>query len=303
MVDVKIMKAVEFDKLPAKFRKGVPGGVQELQKRGWWVQPKYDGCFGMAVIRADACPGSCQMLSRTGEDYTFSCEHILKEIYDAADEFFGGAKWSDFVVLGEVWHPDLKFPTISGMFRKHAPSKLQFITNDMLPTDLNTEEPYSSRFQHLQNLLPPVLGDGFYVRTARSFEAHYCQQDVNKYAAQLVAEGGYDGAILRDPNAGYTIGLVKKAEIVKVKPTMSLDLRCVDARTEPGAKTGRAVLTISVEYRGVVSDVGSGVPHDMLVGDVCGKVVEVECIGITEDGKLREPRFKGIRFDKTEPDA
>lgn len=29
----------------------------------------------------------------------------------------------------------------------------------------------------------------------------------------------------------------------------------------------------------------------------------VESLGLTADGKLREPRFKGVRFDKHEPDA
>jgi DNA ligase-1 len=35
----------------------------------------------------------------------------------------------------------------------------------------------------------------------------------------------------------------------------------------------------------------------------CGKIVEVECMGITPDGRLREPRFKGIRYDKAGTDA
>ena len=35
---------------------------------------------------------------------------------------------------------------------------------------------------------------------------------------------------------------------------------------------------------------------------IIGKIVEVECIGITEDGSLREPRIKGVRHDKLQPD-
>lgn len=301
MADVKIMKAVDFDKLPAKLRKQYES-VRGLQKAGWWVQPKYDGCFGMAVIRFGE--GKSQMLSRTGEDYTPSCAHILAELKEAAvAERHVDSSEYDFVVLGEVWHPDLTFPTISGMFRKNAPSKLQFLANDLLPVGLATDEAYSTRYARLLSLLPEVSGSGFYCGPVRCYLSGYCQQDVNHYAAQLVAEGGYDGAILRDPNAGYTIGLVKKAEIVKVKPTLSLDLRVTGISTDVGEKTGRAVYTVDVEYRGVRTTVGSGVPHKVQDVPAIGQIIEVECIAITEDGKLREPRFKGIRYDKTEPDA
>ena len=35
---------------------------------------------------------------------------------------------------------------------------------------------------------------------------------------------------------------------------------------------------------------------------IIGKIVEVECLGVTEDGSLREPRIKGVRHDKIKPD-
>lgn len=297
MADIKIMKAVEFDRLPAKFRKQ-HADVQALQKAGWWVQPKYDGCFGMAVIRAN---GEHQMLSREGKDYTPSCRHILNELATLADEI-PYSDLDDFVVLGEVWHPDRKFNQISGQFRKNAPSDLQFVANDILRPGLTTHRPYSKRFADLLTLIPNPDGE-VYCQFALTYMSHYCQQDVQKYAQELVAQGGYDGAILRDPDAGYTIGLVKAGEIVKVKPTLSLDLQIIGWQYKPGAKTGREVLTIQVRYRDQETWVGSGIPHDMTHEGIAMKIAEIECMGLTEDGKLREPRFKGMRPDKTEPDA
>jgi hypothetical protein len=31
--------------------------------------------------------------------------------------------------------------------------------------------------------------------------------------------------------------------------------------------------------------------------------VQIDCMGLTEDGALREPRFIANRHDKTQPDA
>ena len=34
-----------------------------------------------------------------------------------------------------------------------------------------------------------------------------------------------------------------------------------------------------------------------------GKIVEIEAMDYSSDGLLREPRLKGVRLDKLEPDA
>jgi len=295
MAEYNILKAIEFDKLAAKVRKQ-HADVHALQRAGWWLQPKYDGCFGMAVIEPER--EMCRMLSRTGEDYTQSCRHILDELHIAGE----GYSAIGFVVLGEVWHPKLKFPTISGQFRKRSPSWLQFMCNDLLPAKLVTEQPYAERFSALREMLPLVEEN-------EGYHCHVVQCDFGRIecwagsaAAELVAQGGYDGAILRDPRASYTLGTAREGQIVKVKPTLSLDLAVTAIFVEPGAKTGRPVYTLEVDYRGVRSMVGSGVPH--APGDEIheGAIVEVECMGLTEDGKLREPRFKGVRHDKLKAD-
>jgi len=299
MAKYGILKAVEHSKTSAEFRKQYHT-LASLEAAGWWLQRKYDGCFGMAVIRA---AGASQMLSRTFVDYTPSCGHILHELREAATAQLDS--WDAFVVLGEVWHPKLSFPTISGKFRKNAPSDLQFIANDLLPTELVTNAPYEERFESLQLLLPELTGASCCTSVAMTLGSKQWT-DAEQHARTLVAQGGYDGAILRDPRAPYTIEEAKAGQIIKVKPTLSLDLRVVGHAIEPGAKTGRAVVTLAVEYRGVQSWVGSGVPHTLGPANaaaVVGRIVEVEALGITADGKLREPRFKGIRHDKLEPDT
>lgn len=307
MSDYLVMRAVEYEKLPAKFKKANP--FDGLLAAGYWLQKKYDGCMGIATIRFDR--SECTMQSRTGEDYTASTGHLLDELHDAATEQSGS--FDPFIVIGEVWQPieEASFPTISGNFRRRAACKqLRFVANDLLPIGFNTPAPYRHRFNDLAALLPVIDGTRVTVAETHDRESHVDNlfMDAKALALEWQGQGGFDGAILRNPNAGYTVGTVKQGEIIKVKPTMSLDLRVskvtVDARE---TKLGGY---LTVEYNGVYSDVGSGLSQDDLTsfkdelhqGNWINKIAEIECLGITADGKLREPRFKGIRHDKVKPD-
>jgi ATP-dependent DNA ligase len=302
----QIMKAVEWDKLSAPFKKK-HGNQDSLIDKGWWVQKKYDGCMGIATIYMD--PGKCIMRSRTGGDYSASCGHLLRELHEAACSEM--VSFDPFVVIGEVWRPieEAKFPSISGDFRKQSPREhLRFIANDLLTTGLDTGMPYRDRFRHLCLLLPDVPNSGrapwqvTVAETFTNFGEHFAGTKVNDVAAAWQASGGFDGAIMRDPNSGYKIGLVKNGEIIKVKPLTTLDLRVTGVSTDVGEKTGRAVYSIDVTYDGVISSVGSGIPHHIDDVPAIGQIVEIACLGVTEEGKLREPRFKGVRFDKEQPD-
>lgn len=296
MSDYLILKAVEHAKLPVKFKKQYPS-IEALVAAGWWTQKKYDGCMGIAHMKFN---GGSTMQSRTGEDYTTSCGSILEEIREAADE--QSESWDDFVVIGEVWQPieEAAFPAISGKFRKaKLDPNLKFIANDLLPPGLVTTTAYRLRFADLCELFPPM---GMAEARVHVAETWHTEVDAAARALAWQGMGGFDGAILRDPNAGYTIGTVKAGEIVKVKPTLSLDLLVTGRSREPGEKTGRDVWTITVTYNGVESKVGSGVAHHAADVPMQGDIAEVECLGITADGKLREPRFKGIRYDKVKAD-
>jgi DNA ligase-1 len=301
MAKYGILKALEHSKLSAATKKKYPT-EQALYEAGWWLQPKYDGCFGMAYIGTD----NDRMLSRTGEDYTKSCGHILKELKDAMIDH-EGVDFTPTVFLGEVWQPidEAAFPAISGKFRRQRPSpELRFMVNDVLPIQLETSVAYSTRYEGLMQILGDDIDPRFKVGVAGPvLQVYNIDRDAMKYALELQGSGGYDGAILRDPDAGYSIAEAKLGEIVKVKPTLSLDLPIVEIEEAVGGKTGRAVYTIAIEYRGVRTDVGSGMPHSLTKDFVLGAIVEIECLGITADGKLREPRFKGVRHDKLESDT
>lgn len=287
MADIRILKAVEFSKLSAKFKKQYKD-EQALFDAGWWLQPKFDGCYAEFHIDRRGS-GHANANTRTNEKI-LSANHVLEELWELTPE------GSSCVYVGELWCEDdaVKFPEISGWVRRHyAAPKLCFKAFDLLPPGLETTEKYKFRWERLVEMLPDSM-------VVHDFGG---RQNVNQVASHYKALGKYDGAILRDPNAGYKIGLVKNGEIVKVKPVLSLDLRVTDVFTDRGEKTGRLVYSIEVVYKGVRSKVGSGIPHKYEDVPAIGGIAEIEAMGLTEDGKLREPRFKGIRFDKEQPDV
>lgn len=287
-----ILLANEFGKHSAKF-KGRFKNEDALWYLGWIAQPKYDGCFGIAEWNVDE--GTATMKSRTGEDYSVSCENILAEILDLAAE----ANIRTGCLVGEVWDPKADFATISGRFRKRQPdADLCFVANDILPDCRVTGQPYAGRYFTVKAL---VSCRGHFVKVAP--EIPYSErQDVWEIARGYVAGGAFDGLILRDPSAGYNIGRSKEGEIVKVKPHLSYTLRVQGVKEAVGARTGRAVYTLDVGYFGKVLGVGSGVPHALTDVPKVGDLVEIQAMGQSSKGLLREPRFVGTRADKDKAD-
>ena len=305
-----ILKAVEFDKTSAAFRKKYKD-EEAMYRAGWIPQPKYDGVFGMACIHEELMLS--RMLSRTGEDYTLQCQHIIQVLWSRLMRV-RGTGWHGAVVHGEVWHHELPQRMISGDFRRHKPAPhLVFMANDLLPMAADgmaadTDRRYCDRWADLEATFRGGTPTVQVVRPAVLSRSDHAT--VMTDARAYVKRGGYDGLILRDELAGYRRGLAKNGEIIKVKPSLTLDLRVVGIEEGLGKHAGRLGALV-VEYRGVKTKVGTGLTDlDRLAfwpstgnGDIVGKIVEVEAMGLTDAGALREPRFKGVRFDKTEPDA
>lgn len=304
-----ILKAVEFDKTSAALRKQYKD-EDALFKAGWDAQPKYDGVFGMACIHEELMLS--RMLSRTGEDYTLQCQHIIQVLWSRLMRV-RGTGWHGAVVLGEVWHPELPQRTISGDFRRRKPAPhLVFMANDLLPMaeDGMAAETSRSYYDRYEDLYATFGAYG--TPTVRVVQPAVISRDAERTimsdARAYVKRGGYDGLILRDPRAGYRRGLAKNGEIIKVKPSLTLDLRVVGIEEGLGKHAGR-LGAVTVEYRGVQTKVGTGFTDSDRGAywpegkGILGEIVEVEAMGLTDAGALREPRFKGVRYDKVEPDA
>lgn len=255
------------------------------------MMAKYDGCLAIIVSDHSA---SASVISRTGEPIT-SMPHCAK----AAAELLPG-----WVIFGEAYKFDTPFKDISGAFRRHAPQdSLICVAFDAVPVaDWRVGKcdiPYKDRLARLKAAWQATPQSGIIVASALDYVAP------QGFANAMVRQGGYDGAILRRKDAPWMAGASKNGEAIKVKPVQSLDLRAVDWFYGKGKHAGRAG-GIVVEYRGVTTQVGTGFSdaerETIAKQGTRDWIAEVEFMELTEDGKLREPRFKGWRFDKTEPD-
>lgn len=272
----------------AAFKKKYPT-LDDLPADEYIMMPKYDGC--LAIVVPD---GQGYVLTRTGEMIT-SIPHVLAQ----ARKMLPG-----YVIFGEVYKFDTPFKDISGSFRRHAPQDdLMLVAFDAVPfADWlagKCDESYKARLARLSEAWHASPVPAISVAPAGAAVAS------QGFANALVEQGGYDGAILRRANAGWHVGASKHGEAIKVKPVKSLDLRAVSWFWGKGKHSGRAG-GIVVEYRGVKTQVGTGFSdgerEDIADNGAIDVIAEIEFMELTADGKLREPRFKGWRFDKDQPD-
>lgn len=274
----------------AAFKKKYPT-LDDLPADEYIMMPKYDGC--LAIVNTEA-PTPTAITTRTGE-----LVHSMWHVAEQARDLLPG-----YVIFGEAYKWDTPFKDISGAFRRHSQQPTLFLVAfDAVPVaDWRAgkcDESYKARLARLREAWHASPVPAIIVAPASDAGAS------QGFANALVANGGYDGAILRRADAPWTVGASKNGEAIKVKPVKSLDLRAVDWFYGKGKHAGRAG-GIVVEYRGVQTQVGTGFSdaerETIASQGTRNQIAEVEFMELTADGKLREPRFKGWRFDKTEPD-
>ena len=270
----------------AAFKKQYPT-LDDLPADEYIMMPKYDGC--LAIILPDG------IITRTGELVT-----SIPQCLDGAANMMPG-----HVLFGEVYKWGAPFKEISGAFRRHKPQPGLFVmVFDAVPFEdwsaRKCDKPYIERYAALQ--------DAWYRNPTASLIVAPSLDLVapQTFANAMVKQGGHDGAILRRKDAPWMAGASKNGEAIKVKPVQSLDLEVHGWFRGKGKHANRAG-GITVLYRGVQTDVGTGFTDRereeiAAAGQAPCGIAEVEFMELTEDGKLREPRFKGWRFDKTEPD-
>lgn len=271
----------------AAFKKKYPT-LDDLHADEYIMMAKYDGC--LAIITPDG------VITRTGEPIT-----SIPQCLDDAAELLPG-----HVIFGEVYRYDTPFSEISGAFRRHKPQSHLFVmVFDAVPFDDwktgKCDKPYIERYTALKEAWHRTPVPSLIVAPALDLGAP------QGFANAMVRQGGYDGAILRRKDAPWTTGASKNGEALKVKPVQSLDLEVHGWFKGKGKHANRAG-GITVLYRGVQTDVGTGFTDRereeiAAAGKAPCGIAEVEFMELTADGKLREPRFKGWRYDKEQPDT
>ena len=272
----------------ADFKKQYPT-LDDLPSSDYLMMPKYDGCMAIVDIENQ------QIISRTGE-LVRSMPHVLEEL----------TKWfpNTAVVFGEAWTCGVPFKVTSGRFRRHSPqTELSFAAFDVVARDEwdagVCNVPYMARLDALTKLklLYPMN------HVVVPLVADLVNPQV--YADSLKKIGWYDGAMIRKKSGTWFTGPSKNGEAIRVKPVFSLDLVAEDWFVGKGKFQGMAG-GITVTYNGVTTKVGTGFDNaervDLRQNGTRKRIAEIECMEITAAGKLREPRFKGWRDDKTGAD-
>jgi ATP-dependent DNA ligase len=308
-----VHKAVELDSLSAK-------AISAINEQEWIISPKYDGCHAVFCFLQGQ---PLVTLSRSGESVA-SMGHIARGLLDVYPWL---ATSERIAICGEAWALGLEFNEISGMFRRHSKQEsLQFVPFDVVPYDFNADTfadpsvllgqfdgipymvPYANRLRSLlitrsHDYTHPRIVEPQYMTIHDSLsEAKHMADEAARVFKQSTT-GAYDGTILAQANGLYQVGSGKGGEFIKCKPLLSDTVTVNAIFTATGDKTGKNTLALGFLLAGKKQKVSTGLTQAQVdaftadPGQIIGQRIEVEAMGLTVNGLLREPRFKGIRTD------
>jgi DNA ligase-1 len=109
---------------------------------------------------------------------------------------------------------------------------------------------------------------------------------------------GYEGLVLKVPNYKY-VGK-RSYSWIKVKPKQDAEFRIIGVYEGEGKYVGMCG-GIEVKYNGQINHVGTGFTdaqrQEFWDNPPIGQRATIEWMEDTDDGNMRNPRFKGIRWD------
>lgn len=307
MADYIVHKAVELSALSAKNR-------EAIKHRSHVLSPKYDGCHAIFLFDNGKFLAT---KSRTNE-HVFSMPHIGQSLLD----HYPFLQCGKHAIMGEAWIPGREFSDISGIFRRQSPQpELGFVpfdtvrwrydyTEDGRPVlgqyfdgvELQEQRDYLERLHTLigERREAPSL---VHIPRFLVLDGADAWALAEEEARRLKKLGGYDGAVLADAHGRYVVGAGKGGEFIKVKPLLSVSLKVTGIACDKGERTGKNTMALICDLDGKAQKVSTGLtqaevdeytefPHNII-----GEVIEVEAMGYTVTGLLREPRYRGIRTD------
>lgn len=254
------------------------------------VSPKIDGMRILA--RVDRRNTKVDFFTRNGK-IVDTLNHVSDTLlrFEYPEDLF----WVD----GEGTAPGGFAESISALRKKDSEAKGIFNVFDILPSTIETTRSAHERYD---DLLKSVIQTE-HVSCVPSILSTSHAQTMDLYAQ--FRDQGFEGAIVKDPAAGYQ--LKRSKAWLKIKPTETLDLPVVSAFEGEGKYVGM-LGGLTVDYNGVPVRVGSGFSdQDRQVlwaiwmtdpEQLKRKMLEVSFHEVTPDGSLRHPRAKRFRPDK-----
>lgn len=292
----------DYDAQSAKFKKQYESTAAKFATGECELQLKYDGVFSaMFTTEAEAITRQQKPQPAAGP------------LARTVRAIFG----NNHIVFSELWMPNTKHKDINGASRRDAEQpQLEARVFDIITLDeFNAgvcKVPYSERIGRIRATLARAGSDKVLPVDMVPLLDSTSDKDLTAYATDCKRSKmhAFDGLILRDMSAIWTPGASKNGEVLKIKPSETLDLLIV-AQTAVQRETKLGGF-VTVEYKGVKTDVGSGLTQEMLAGimlhnngdtthpdalNLVGKIGEFSYLTVTDDGRLREPRIDRIRHD------
>jgi DNA ligase-1 len=273
------------------------------------IEVKLDGVRVITIVRSD---GRVDMFSRNGKELA-NFPHIAEQISNVIKQK-GSSKSMDVVLDGEIMSSSFQ-DLMKQVHRKDNVEAGDAVLNlfDVLPLEDFEKGIYDKdqttrssmvKFwvETNQALLPNVT---YVANELVDLDTDKGQARYKEINAKAIA-GGYEGIMLKDPNAGYECK--RSASWLKLKPFIEVSLAIVEVEEGTGknvGKLGAFVCEGEDDGKLIRVNVGSGFSDDNRStywtgrNNLIGNIVEVRADAVTQnqDGSysLRFPRFKGFR--------
>lgn len=266
------------------------------------VQEKYDGVFCIAVY----IDNQVRIFSRTGKEY-LSLEHLknpLSKAFNIQSEPYKDKR----IILFEAWAFKTSQEVISGWCRdtQNQHPDIIAVVHDYLTLNeyhglSNTG--YMERFKSLQGAVRyanDFLTNPRIILPNTKFAFSY--DEVERFAKQVWETGG-EGIVIKNINAPYQRGK-RNTSIIKMKRGVSFDLEVTDVIEGTGKYVNHVGKLVCRFKNGTSILVGTGLldmERKSFWEDkslIVGKIIQVNAMQESKNGVLREPTYKGIRYDK-----
>ena len=281
---IRVFKVQLADKWNERTAKKMPSSV--------FVEPKLDGIRLLAFVDG----GTCKMFARSGKVITNFDDTIGVQL----------AKLPDGVYDGEIMDED--FAALMRQVRRKTDANVSssylavfdYITLDDWAAQKGTKSMRARR---------AFLESVFATFTGKQLSGVFLveQKEVPCTMEAIAAEQarwealGYEGAMVKSPNAVYKFGRSK--HMLKVKSFSDIDLKVIGFKEGTGKHVGK-LGSILVDCNGVEVNVGSGFDDEQRTeiwnnrDAYLGMTAEVKYQEVTPDGSLRFPTFVYWRLDK-----
>ena len=275
------------------------------------IEVKLDGVRVIAILYKDKRP---EVFSRNGKQF-HNFEHIVEQLHNVVRTYGIG---TDMILDGEVMSSSFQ----DLMKQVHRKTNVQSDDAILHCFDMITLEefqqggsvrPQHERSQELDSWIEKHAPELPHVATLTwedvdldTPEGQATLKQINKQAI----DGGYEGIMIKDPNAGYECK--RSHSWLKMKPFIEVSLEITDVEEGTGRnkeRLGALVCSGVDDGKQIKVNVGSGFSDDQRIDfygvrdTLPGQYVEVRADAITQnqDGtySLRFPRF--LRFRGVEP--